>query len=74
MCLCYYSWHRRLETAKELSMLAHANHEFISRYETRFREFIREGGKIRYILLNPDGGAMRLFATHSGGVEIPPAK
>lgn len=60
---------QRMETAKELSILAHANHEFISRNEERFGEFIQDGGKIRYIILEPTGEAMQLFANRSGGAE-----
>ena len=50
-------------------MLANANHDFISRYEESLKDFVKSGGKIRYLLLNPASDAMRVFSARSGGAE-----
>lgn len=60
---------KRFETARQLSMLAIANHDFISLNEDRIREFTRDGGAVRYILVDPDGSAMKGFAARSDGAE-----
>lgn len=52
-----------------LSTLAVTNHDFISLNEERLKEFIREGGSIRYILVDPDGDAVKMFGPGPDSAE-----
>jgi len=58
-----------VETAKQLSILAVTNTGFISSHEEHFREMVKKGGKIRYMIVNPLGNAYPLAADQSVGID-----
>jgi hypothetical protein len=63
---------KRLMTAKELSLIAVSNYEIITEHAEDIKAFLIRGGKLRCILVDPDGLAIRMEADRGFGAERKP--
>lgn len=61
----------RIKTAESLSLLAIANHGFLSQNETEIGVFVKKG-KLRSILVDPSGNVMKMVSNLSWGYEKTP--
>ena len=59
----------RLKTASEVSLLAVANHVFLSKNDEPIKEFLKKGGTLRCILVEPKGNAMNMATNLAIGYE-----
>lgn len=60
---------KRIETAKSLSLLAIANHVFLSRNAEAITAFVSKGGKLRSILIDPSGNVIKMVSNLASGYE-----
>jgi len=60
---------KRIIGAKEVSLIAIANHVFISRNSEPLKKFIIRGGKLRCILVDPSSNAMKMACDLGTGYE-----
>jgi hypothetical protein len=61
---------QKVDLARELDMLAVANHDFVSGNEDLLRSFVKRGGRIRYLLVNQE--ALVMAAARAFGAERDP--
>jgi hypothetical protein len=63
---------QKLATAREISLFAIANYDFITSNSEELKQFLQRGGQLRYIYVEPDGEAIKMAADRGFGVEREP--
>ena len=61
---------QRLETATEVSMLSIANYEIIKDNADLFEALIARGGKLRHIMVDPHGPALKMAADRASDIGM----